>query len=167
MTTLPRTPAYQVSPRAVWLWTLEGALSSVFLIAAGLLAAGLIPDAAPSVLGWLATAAPYLAGLYAVVAVLVRPRLRFRVHRWEVTDEAVHTLTGWLEQNWTIIPIARIQTVDINRGAMQRMFGLASVAVLTASSRGTVHIVHLDAELAGRVAPDLAARAAQVRDEAT
>lgn len=167
MTAPPRAPAYQVSPRAIWLWTLEGALSSVFLIAAGVLASVLISDDAPRLLGWLAAVAPYLAGLYAVVAILVRPRFRFRVHRWEVTDEAVHTLTGWLEQIWTIIPIARIQTVDINRGAIQRMFGLASVAVLTASSKGTVHIVHLDAELAGRVAADLAARAALIRDEAT
>lgn len=167
MTAPPRAPAYQVSPRAVWLWTLEGTLSSVFLVAAGLGASALVSDDAPRLFGWLANAAPYLAGLYAVIAILIRPRLRFRVHRWEVTDEAVHTLTGWLEQIWTIIPVARIQTVDVNRGAMQRMLGLASVAVLTASSKGTVLVVHLDAELAGRVATDLAARAAVVRDEAT
>lgn len=163
----PRTPAYRVSPRAVGLWTLEGVISSVFLLAAGILAAVLLPAAAPAPLRLLAAAAPYAAGVYAVVAVAIRPRLRYHVHHWEVTDDSVFTLTGWLTQNWTIIPIARIQTVDINRGAMQRMFGLASVAVLTASSKGTVEIVHLDAGVAGAVAPDLARRAAAIRDEAT
>ena len=70
------------------------------------------------------------------MAIGVRPRLRYRVHRWEVTDEAVYTLTGWLSRTWTLVPISRIQTVDVTRGVMQQLFGLASVAVLTASSRG-------------------------------
>lgn len=163
----PRTPAWQVSPNAIGLWTVEGVLSSLFLLLAGLAAALLVPDGAPAPLGFLAAAAPYLAGAYAVLAVGIRPRLRFRVHRWEVTEESVFTLTGWLAQSWTIIPIARIQTVDINRGALQRLFGLASVAVLTASSKGTVEIVHLEAGVAGAVASDLASRAAAIRDEAT
>ncbi|MBA3250134.1 MAG: PH domain-containing protein [Geodermatophilaceae bacterium] len=163
----PRLPAYQIAPNAIWLWTLQGAISSVVLIGAALVLAALSRPDWPGLLRLLATVAPYLAVAYAVVAVLIRPRLRYRTHRWEVTAEAVFTLTGWLEQQWTIVPVARIQTVDINRGAMQRMFGLASVAVLTASSKGTVLIEHLDAELAGRVAPDLATRAAAVRDEAT
>ncbi|CAN5717511.1 PH domain-containing protein [soil metagenome] len=163
----PRLPAYQIAPNAIWLWTLQGAISSVVLIGAALVLAALSGPDWPGLLRLLATVAPYLAVAYAVVAVLIRPRLRYRTHRWEVTAEAVFTLPGWLEQQWTIVPVARIQTVDINRGAMQRMFGLASVAVLTASSKGTVLIEHLDAELAGRVAPDLATRAAAVRDEAT
>jgi membrane protein YdbS with pleckstrin-like domain len=156
-----------VSPNAIGLWTLEGAISSVFLLAGAIVAAVLIPAGAPAPVPVLAAAAPYLAGAYAVVAVALRPRLRYRVHRWEVTGESVFTLTGWLAQSWTIIPIARIQTVDVNRGAMQRLFGLASVAVLTASSKGTVEIVHLDAGLAGAVSQDLAHRAAAIRDEAT
>ncbi len=163
----PRTPAYRVSRRAIGLWTLEGAISAVFVIAVSLLAAVLVPADAPALIGFLAAAAPYVAIVYAVVAVAIRPQVRYRVHHWEVTEESVFTLTGWLSQNWTIIPIARIQTVDINRGAMQRLFGLASVAVLTASSRGTVEIIHLDADIAGRVAPDLAHRAAVIRDEVT
>jgi hypothetical protein len=97
----------------------------------------------------------------------VRPFVRYRVHRWEVTGEAVHTLTGWLTRTWTLVPVARIQTVDVHRGVLQQLFGLASVAVLTASSEGTVRIPHLEAGLAERVAGDLAHRAEQVRDEAT
>jgi len=166
-TVSPRTPALQVSRNAIGLWTLQGVISSAFLLVVTITAAVLAPAAAPAPLLLLAAVAPYAAGVYAVVVVAIRPRLRYRVHHWEVTDESVFTLTGWLAQTWTIIPIARIQTVDINRGAMQRLFGLASVAVLTASSKGTVEIVHLDAGVAGAVAPDLARRAAAVRDEAT
>jgi membrane protein YdbS with pleckstrin-like domain len=112
-------------------------------------------------------AIPILVVVDAVVTVGVRPRLRYRVHRWEVTDEAVYTLTGWLSRTWTLVPISRIQTVDVTRGVMQQLFGLASVAVLTASSEGTVRVPHLEADVAQRVADDLARRAAQVRDQAT
>jgi uncharacterized protein len=50
---------------------------------------------------------------------------------------------------------------------VQQAFGLASVAVLTASSQGTVRIPHLEVDVAHRVADDLARRAETVRDEAT
>jgi membrane protein YdbS with pleckstrin-like domain len=79
----------------------------------------------------------------------------------------VYTLTGWLTRTWTLVPVSRIQTVDVTRSVVQQVFGLASVAVLTASSRGTVRIPHLEADVARRVADDLARRAEMVRDEAT
>jgi membrane protein YdbS with pleckstrin-like domain len=89
------------------------------------------------------------------------------VHRWEVTDEAVYTLTGWLTRTWTLVPISRIQTVDVTRGVVQQLFGLATVVVLTASAQGTVRMPHLETDVARRVAEDLARRAELVRDEAT
>ena len=41
------------------------------------------------------------------------------------------------------------------------------MAVLTASSQGTVRVPHLELDIAQRVADDLARRAELVRDEAT
>jgi membrane protein YdbS with pleckstrin-like domain len=110
---------------------------------------------------------PIAVLVYAVATIAVRPRVRFRVHRWEVTEDAVYTLTGWLTRTWTLVPISRIQTVDVNRGVLQQIFGLSTVAVLTASSQGAVRIWHLEADVAQRVADDLAHRAEQVRDQAT
>jgi membrane protein YdbS with pleckstrin-like domain len=55
----------------------------------------------------------------------------------------------------------------VTRGVLQQLFGLSTVAVLTASSQGTVRIWHLEADVAQRVADDLAHRAEQVRDQAT
>lgn len=161
----PHDPAWPVGSAARWLWAVEGLVTALFLTAATVTARLLAPDDLPDLLRFGLGALPWLLGAYAVLAVGVRPQLRYRVHRWEVTGDAVHTRSGWLTQEWTIIPIARIQTVDIHRGAVQRLFGLASVTVLTASSKGTVAIEHLDAEVARRLAPDLASRAAAVRDE--
>jgi membrane protein YdbS with pleckstrin-like domain len=105
--------------------------------------------------------------VYTAVAIGIRPWFKHRVYRWEITDDAAYTRAGWLTQTWTLVPISRIQTVDVTRGVLQQLFGLATVAVLTASSQGTVRIWHLEHDVAQRVADDLAHRAEQVRDQAT
>ena len=162
-----REPAWSLSRSAIGLWTAQGLLTSL-VQAAALVAFFLF---VPADAGWWATlirwVGPVVVVVDFVVDVFVRPRLRYRVHRWEVTDEAVYTLTGWLDRTWTLVPISRIQTVDVTRGVVQQVFGLSSVAVLTASSQGTVKIPHLESDVAVRVAEDLARRAEQVRDEAT
>jgi uncharacterized protein len=162
-----REPAWPLSRSAIGLWMTEGVISSVFLGIAATVFAVFVPSDAPTpfpVLRWLAPAA---VAVYAVVAIGIRPWIRYRVHRWEVTGEAVYTLTGWLTRTWTLVPISRIQTVDVTRGVLQQLFGLSTVAVMTASSQGTVQIWHLEADVAQRVADDLAHRAEQVRDQAT
>src|SRR3954471_17221865 len=169
MTTAPspvREPAWPLSRSAIWLWVTQGLIGALLLGGAATAFTLAAPDEGGPlpVLQW---AVPPLAVGYAVVAVGVRPFFRYRVHRWEVTGEAVYTLTGWLTRTWTLVPVARIQTVDVTRGVLQQLFGLSSVAVLTASSQGTVRVPHLESAVAERMAEDLARRAEQVRDEAT
>ena len=162
-----RDPAWQVSRNAIGLWTAEGVIG-VLVLAIGTAAfLFLVPASVGGPVPFLRWALPVAVAVDAVVAIGIRPRLRYRVHRWEVTGEAVYTLTGWLSRTWTLVPISRIQTVDVTRGVMQQVFGVASVAVLTASSEGTVRVPHLEGDVAQRVADDLARRAAQVRDQAT
>ena len=157
-----RTPAWSPARNAIGLWAVEGVLGALVLAAVVVGLEVLLP--LPT---WLAVLLPVLVLVEAVVTIGFRPRLRYRVHRWEVTAEAVFTRTGWLSRTWTLVPISRIQTVDVTRGVVQQVFGLATVAVLTASSQGTVRILHLEADVAARVADDLARRAETVRDEAT
>jgi membrane protein YdbS with pleckstrin-like domain len=75
---------------------------------------------------------------------------RYRVHRWEISDTAVYTRSGWFTQERRIAPISRIQTVDTERGPIDRMLGLATVTVTTASSAGAVKISALDQATADR-----------------
>jgi membrane protein YdbS with pleckstrin-like domain len=162
-----RDPAWPLDRTAVGLWTAHGLLRSLGAAPLAVAAVLAVPAGAPGPLPALRWLVPLLVALYAAVQIGVEPWIRFRVHRWEVTDDAVYTLTGWLNRTWTLVPVARIQTVDVTRGPLQLLFGLASVAVLTASSHGTVHIPHLASDVARRVADDLARRAEAVRDEAT
>ena len=82
--------------------------------------------------------------------VAVVPQWRYRVHRWEVTDTAVYTQTGWWARERRIAPMSRIQTVDHVEGAIARLFGLATVTVTTASAAGALEIAGLDRDRARR-----------------
>lgn len=162
-----REPAWSLPRSAIGLWVTESVLSTLFMgVALGAFLIWVPADAGGPV-GLLRWLAPLALAVYAVVAIGVRPLFKHRTYRWEVTGEIAYTRTGWLSQTWTLVPVSRIQTVDVTRGLLQQVFGLATVAVFTASSQGTVRIWHLEHGMAQRVAEDLAARAEQVRDQAT
>lgn len=148
-----RPPRNQVDRRAVGYWLTTELLT--VLVPAVVLA--VLAVSIPPARLWL------LLALGAVVLIgvpygIVVSYWRFRVHRWEVTEDAVYTRTGWLWQEWRIAPMSRIQTVDTARGPFEQLFRLASVTVTTASAAGPLEIRGLDHELAA----DLVARLTEV-----
>ena len=157
-----RAPAHQVSPRAVPFWTVTAVMGDGLLVLGALLAWLLVPDAP----GWIGLLVLLLAVL-AVLHVVLMPRIRFRVHRWEVTDSAVHTREGWIGRESRIAPISRIQTVDSRQGALMRVFGLASITVTTASAAGPITVNCLDAATAREVVARLTAITAATEGDAT
>lgn len=157
-----RAPAHQVSPRAIPFWTVSALIGDAFLVIVALVAWLVVPDA-PGWVGFLVL----LAAMLAVAHVMLMPRIRYRVHRWEVTDTAVHTREGWVGRESRIAPISRVQTVDSRQGALMRVFGLASITVTTASAAGPITISCLDARTAREVVARLTAITAASGDDAT
>jgi membrane protein YdbS with pleckstrin-like domain len=144
-----RPPRYRVSPRAVTWWTTQAALEVVAVLIPLGIAVGAWVDARP----WLVPSTAAVV-VIALAYLLVMPRWRFRVHRWETTADAVYTSQGWINQEWRVAPMSRIQTVDTERGPLQQLFGLATVTVTTASAAGALRLAGLDRA----VADDLVAR---------
>lgn len=97
----------------------------------------------------------------------VVPQWRYRVHRWEATDTAVYTQSGWWALERRIAPMSRVQTVDYAEGPIARLFGLASVTVTTASAAGALSIDGLDRDVARRLVDDLTRQADAVEGDAT
>jgi uncharacterized protein len=116
---------------------------------------------------WLHTLIAVVTVFGAAISVAVVPLWRYRVHRWEISPEAVYTRTGWLVQERRIAPISRVQTIDTHRGPLDRLFGLANVAVTTASSAGAVNIVALDVQVADHIVAQLTDIAAIGAEDAT
>jgi membrane protein YdbS with pleckstrin-like domain len=134
-----RKPAHLVSRKARWYWFVRALPAWLVLggIGAVILSNGDIPD---SVRVPVAAAVIVLA----LAHLVVMPQWRYRVHRWEITDTAVYTQSGWVNQERRIAPIARVQTVDTQRGPFEQLFGLSNVTVTTASARGPIKIHALD-----------------------
>jgi uncharacterized protein len=156
-----RAPGNRVSRRAISYWTARAAVSGTVVVLAEVLLAAMSGFPVVWRAAIFATAA--VAGLHAIVM----PRWRYSVHRWEVTDQALYTRSGWFSVHWRIAPISRIQTIDSHRSVGERIFGLANVIATTASAAGPVRIHALDRGLADRLLDQLAVATGQTPGDAT
>jgi len=157
-----RAPAHRVSRRAIGYWTLRAALGWLVLIGAQVV---WLIGAESQVR--LRVTALVVTAVVAVLHLVVMPQWRYRVHRWESTDQAVYTQTGWFTQERRIAPISRIQTVDSEFGVVERLFGLANVTVTTASAAGPIKVHGLDKDTANRLVAQLTSTTAATPGDAT
>ncbi|MFF0424330.1 PH domain-containing protein [Streptomyces sp. NPDC004520] len=157
-----RPPRNAVDERAVTWWRGRLLVTTAFPVAVLAVLATLIGPAR----SWLLLAAGTVAAL-GLACTAFFPAWWFRVHRWEVTDEAVYVRTGALWQEWRIAPMSRIQTVDTVRGPLEQALRLATVTVTTASSKGAIRIEGLDHELAAELAERLTALTRATPGDAT
>jgi hypothetical protein len=145
----------------VW-WTVRSAVFWV-VVALAQVAILVFADQPP---GWLRITL-IITGVAGVLQVIVEPQWRYRVHHWEVTEDAVFTRSGWIRQEWRVAPVSRIQTVDTKRGPLEQLFGLATVTVTTASAAGPVEIAGLGHEDAARLVDELTATTQATVGDAT
>ncbi|MFL1380461.1 MULTISPECIES: PH domain-containing protein [unclassified Nocardiopsis] len=166
-----RPPERRVSRRAIGVWTVR-------LLVGGLVLTALLSAAAWALtsLGWAwppawvreyAPFVPVVYGVYALLRVAIVPSWRYRVHRWEVTEDVIYTRAGWVSRTWQLVPVSRLQTVDHTQGWLERLFSVATLEVQTASYAGSSTIEGLDADEARGLSERLAVRAGTLRDDAT
>jgi uncharacterized protein len=156
-----RAPLQRVSPKARWMWTCTDLVRFVPVTAVLVLGSG--PWNWFSIPTWLWVVYAALVAAY-VIGV---PQWGYAVHRWEVTETAVYTQTGWWARERRIAPMSRVQTVDHREGAISRLFGLATVRVTTASSAGALTIEGLDQPRALDIVEELTRMADSVPGDAT
>ena len=157
-----RDPANLVSPRAIAYWTLRAVPLWILVLAGELLWWRGSSDHTG-----LRAALLALTVLVAAAHLIVMPRWRYRVHRWEVTSTAVYTQSGWLSQERRIAPLSRVQTVDTERGPLEQLFRLANVTVTTASAAGPLRINGLDRATAEGVVAELTEVTSHSQGDAT
>jgi uncharacterized protein len=156
-------PTGRPSLRAIRFWTWNAIIGWTFLLAAQAVVMLVTNE-------WNSTVRLVLIGVtvvFAIVHVSVMPRWRYRVHRWEITEDAIFVRSGWLTQETRVAPIARLQTVDSRRGFLSRIMGLTTVTITTASSAGALRIHALDDDVAREVVAALAITAQRSTGDAT
>jgi membrane protein YdbS with pleckstrin-like domain len=123
-------PTRRLDPGARTLWRLEAALGAVPAIVAGVILAMALEDELPAPVPTLLWAVPVLAALVSAVIV---PEVRWRRFRYEVREEEIDLLRGVVTITRTLVPMQRVQHVDVQRGALERLLGFSSVVFHTAA----------------------------------
>jgi uncharacterized protein len=144
----------QLDPRVVRIWRLSTVLSWVppLIIGAGIAFVVLGRNGA-----WV-----LLAGLLASGAsVLWYPPARYRRWRWQLTPLAIELRYGVLVRRHEAVPYFRVQQIDVTQGPLDRLLGLATLQVTTASASGSAALPGIVASEAPAIRADLLARAAE------
>ena len=146
-------PRERVARAAIWYWIVVDLLWILVVGAASITPisfADLASDTKAIVLICI------VAVLVAAVAVSVTVAFwRYAVHRWEVTPDLVLTRSGAIFRDWRIVPLHRIQTVEVTQGIVERIFGVAKLVIRTASYHGSTDVAGMPADRAREVASQL------------
>lgn len=93
-----------------------------------------------------ALASAWIALVYlALPIVLLFSWLHWRAHRYALLGDQLYVRDGFWNQRLTLLPIRRVQSVDIRQSAVSRFIGLADIAIGVAGRSGavTVHAIAL------------------------
>jgi uncharacterized protein len=137
MTSVPPRPPDRLEPRVVAYWMMSDALTGLVLAAlAWFVARPLLAEHwsgwSP---GWELGMRLACAGLL-VLAVLVPP-LAWARWRYGLLGDLLLMRYGILFVEERAVPVRRMQHVDLVRGPIERLFGLATLVVFTAGNEGS------------------------------
>ena len=93
--------------------------------------------------------------LLALLAVILIPHRRWGRLGYALHPKLLQVVRGWLFHVDTIVPLVRVQHIDVTRGPLDKMFGTATLVVHTAGTHNSI------ITLPG-LAPD---KASAIRDE--
>ena len=80
--------------------------------------------------------APGIIAAFALVAVAILPGRRYRAWGYREGGDEILIRSGLLKRVKTVVPFGRVQHIDIAQGPVQRRYGLATLILHTAGTRG-------------------------------
>ena len=89
-------------------------------------------------LGWPSWPFVLMAGGIAFWTLVISPRRRWAAWGWALATNELHIASGVWTQIYTVVPLARVQHIDVAQGPVERVFGLTRLVLHTA---GTAHAV--------------------------
>ncbi|MBC7959250.1 MAG: PH domain-containing protein [Vallitaleaceae bacterium] len=134
----------RVDPKSRLLWMINGFIFSVFLMAALVVVSLLVIKVI-----W-----PILIGIVLCLYItLVSPFYEYKQWKYAAESDRVEIIHGIFIVKRTVVPINRIQHINIKQGVIQKKLGLSSVEIFT--SGGQHSIEGLNISVAGLMADRL------------
>ena len=95
-----------------------------------------------------------LVPILALLAIVLAPQRIYARLRYRLTGRLLQVVRGWLFHTDTVVPLVRVQHLDVTRGPLDKIFGTASLVVHTAGTHNSIVTVP-------GLAPE---RASEIRD---
>jgi len=137
--------------RVVGFWRVSSLIGFGFLLLSLLVVALVVGFAEPRLLVWVMITWLVMAALSVWFSFWYPPRL-YGSWGYRIDAKVLETRSGRVFQRARLLPLSRLQHVDIERGPVERMFGLASLILHTAGTHSAnIRIPGLEAAEAARL----------------
>ncbi len=86
----------------------------------------------------------FLAGLtlgWGLITVVFLVPGRWRRWGYAFTDRELHVANGWITKRHTVVPVSRVQHIDISQGPIERSAGVATLSLHTAGTERNLVIL--------------------------
>lgn len=85
-----------------------------------------------------AGALPIAVLFIALAAITGAPDRIYRRLSYRLNDRQLQVLRGWLFHVDTVVPLVRVQHIDITRGPLEKLFGTATLVIHTAGTHNSI-----------------------------
>lgn len=140
-----------LDPRVVKLWVVTDLIGYGIFLLILLISLSVWIYVQPRLFLW------FIAGWFLLAALCVwysvwRPPRAYRAWGYRIDAKVLESRSGIIFQHTRLLPLSRLQHVDLERGPFERMYGLASLVLHTAGTHSaSIRIPGLDAQYAVRL----------------
>lgn len=129
-------PEHTISPRAIRVWRMTGffysfALWLIVIILFLLRNHWHLPT-------YILIGAGCLSFCFTIVFIFIFPSLRMKSWRYAIDEEQIEIQHGILIITRTLLPMVRVQHVDMEQGPLLRRYQLAEISISTAATTHTI-----------------------------
>ncbi|PRR82622.1 PH domain-containing protein [Clostridium vincentii] len=124
----------KVNPSAIKLWIINGIISSLFTMG---IAYAIYHFANIYVSYWPLA----IGGLLSFLSIFVHPFIEYKQWKYCIAEDRVEFTHGVYYKSKNIIPISKIQHLEIIQGPIQKLFHLSSIEIYTAGASHKIEAI--------------------------
>jgi membrane protein YdbS with pleckstrin-like domain len=79
--------------------------------------------------------------LFGLVSIVFFVPRRWRRWGYAFTDTELHVAYGWLTRVHTVVPVSRVQHIDVSQGPLERSAGVATLSLHTAGTENSLVVL--------------------------
>ena len=129
-----------LDPRVVKLWRITHLIGTAVLLGLLLIPALIVTLNVSSALPWVLCSWLAVAALRFGLLIWIPPR-SYRAWGYRIDDRVLETRNGIWWRAVHLLPLSRLQHVDLNRGPLERAHGLASLTLHTAGTHDAALVI--------------------------